>query len=991
MLVVLASPATGHTEAPDFERDVAPILEARCLSCHDAAGAKGDFVLETRATALAHPDAIAAGEAGESRLLAMVSGDEPEMPRRGDPLAEAEVETLRAWIEAGVPWPEDRKLVDASERDLDWWSLRPIKGGSIERSPPSTDRPNPVDPFIEAKLAEKGLEPVDRADPATLVRRVTYDLTGLPPTPEEIDAFLAASEDDPEGAWCELVDRLLASPAFGEKFGQHWLDVARYGETHGYDKDKPRPNAWPYRDYVIRSFNEDEPWDRFVREQVAGDVLYPGDPDGVLGLGFLAAGPWDLIAHKEVGEGKLDGRIAKHLDRDEMVSAVFNAFQSTTVQCAQCHDHKFDPIRMTDYYRLHAVFAAVDRADRIYDGLPSAKRRRKGELLFRINELKREKEKLTTRVKRLVAAKTSGIDRRIAELEEKYGTGLKPQYGYHSRITKDPGETKWVQVDLGRPRPATQVRLIPAYDEFAGIGTGFGFPVRYRIAVSNDPAFEEGVRVLLDATGENQSNPGTRTVTAEGDGRPFRFVRVTATRLRERKNDYMLALGELEVLPEGGGQNFARDGAVTAKDSIEQGVRWGRANLVDGIFFRELSNEEALDELRDLRAKRGAIEEATRPPDADARLAEIEAELNPLRAELEDFPEGREVYAAATHFPRQGRFTATGGDPRPIHVLHRGDLRSPGEAVTPGAPPLWEGARARFLEDAEPGEWDEGEARAELARYLTREDNPLLWRSIANRLWQWTFGEPLVGTPNDFGRGGMEPTHPELLDFLAARLRDDPDHSLKAIVRLLVTSEAYRRAASHHSANAAVDRGNATLWRAHRRRLTAEEFRDSLLAVSGALRREDRGGPSFRDFVIEKPQHSPHYQYHLHDPDDPDSHRRTIYRFVVRSQPQPMLTALDYADPSMSVAERGESTTALQALTQWNDRFVEAMARRFAGRLRREAPGSPGAKVERACRLALGRDPSDRERKILTEHLRRHGEESLARVVFNLNAFVYVD
>ncbi len=164
-----------------------------------------------------------------------------------------------------------------------------------------------------------------------------------------------------EKDWAALVDQLLASPAFGEKFGQHWLDLARYGETHGYDKDKPRNNAWPYRDYVIRSFNEDKPYGRFVREQVAGDVLFPGTPDGIVALGFLAAGPWDLIGHIEVGEGKLDGRIAKHLDRDEMVSTVFNVFQSTTVQCAQCHHHKFDPVRMEDYYRLHAVFAAVDR------------------------------------------------------------------------------------------------------------------------------------------------------------------------------------------------------------------------------------------------------------------------------------------------------------------------------------------------------------------------------------------------------------------------------------------------------------------------------------------------------------------------------------------------------------------------------------------------------------------------------------------------------
>jgi len=958
------------TASPNFERDVAPILEQTCLFCHNEHETKGDLDLSTRAAAFSFEGSIVPGDPEASLLLEVVSGPEPDMPKRADPLTAAQVETLREWIAAGAEWPEGRTLVHDPERDLEWWSLKPIE----MPIPTGSDAGlNPVDSFVAAKLEEKGLRALPAAEPRTLIRRLTYDLTGLPPTPEEVEQFLADQN------WEAVVDRLLDSPAFGEKFAQHWLDVARYAETHGYDKDKPRTNAWPYRDYVIESFNEDKPLPRFVQEQVAGDVLFPGDPDGIAALGFLAAGPWDFIGHWEVGEAKLDGRIAKHLDRDEMVSATFNAFQSSTVQCAQCHHHKFDPIRMEDYYRLQAVFAAVDRADRVYDGLPPEQQRRKNELTSRVNELKKEQEKLTTQVKRLVAAKTSGLDRRFAELREKYGTGGQqmPQYGYHSQITKNPDEVKWVQVDLGKARGATHIRIVPAYDEFGGIGAGFGFPVRYRIEVSNDAAFKKGVRALLDASGKDQPNPGSRTIEVATDGKPFRYVRVTATRLGERKNDYILALAELEVHPEGGGENFALGATVTAKDSIESGVRWGRDNLVDGIFFKEVRDPEALAELQ----------QSLRPPETDARLAEIAEELKPLEKERKAFPAGELVYAAATHFPRGGRFTATEGKPRPIHLLHRGDLGAPGEAMTPGAPPLWGDVEPTFFEGTE---WDEGQARAELAQYLTRDDNPLFWRSLANRAWQWVFGAPLVGTPNDFGRGGMEPTHPELLDFLAATLRDDPDHSLKSVVRLLVTSEAYRRSSGHDSANAAIDGDNAYLWRANRRRLTAEEFRDSLLVVSGALDRT-MGGPSFQDFVIEKPQHSPHYQYHLHDPDDPASHRRSVYRFVVRSQPNPMLTTLDCADPSMSVPERDESTTALQALTQWNHRFVEAMSRRFAERIETEAPESLEEKVTFACRLALGREPMPEERDILTEQLREHGEPNFARLLFNLNAFVYVD
>lgn len=307
--------------------------------------------------------------------------------------------------------------------------------------------------------------------------------------------------------------------------------------------------------------------------------------------------------------------------------------------------------------------------------------------------------------------------------------------------------------------------------------------------------------------------------------------------------------------------------------------------------------------------------------------------------------------------------------------------------MKPGAPPLWNGVEEEF---SLPASASEAQARAALARYLVRRDNPLVWRSIANRLWQWTMGKPLVATPNDFGRGGLQPSHPHLLDYLAARLRDDPEQSMKSIVRLLVTSDAYRRSTAHHADNAEIDAGNAYFWRAHRRRLTAEEIRDALLAVSGVLDRR-MGGPSFEDFVIEKPQHSPHYQYHLHDPNDPRSHRRSIYRFVVRSQPQPMLTTLDCADPSMSVAERDESTTALQALTQWNARLVEAMAEHFAQRLEAAGHSNGEEMIAHACLLALGREPIEEELLVLREHLRDHGAASLARLVFNLNAFVYVD
>jgi len=232
----------------------------------------------------------------------------------------------------------------------------------------------------------------------------------------------------------------------------------------------------------------------------------------------------------------------------------------------------------------------------------------------------------------------------------------------------------------------------------------------------------------------------------------------------------------------------------------------------------------------------------------------------------------------------------------------------------------------------------------------------------------------------------MEPTHPELLDYLAARLREDPQHSLKSIIRLLVNSDAYKRSSMHDEENSVIDGDNQFYWRSDRRRLTAEEYRDAILMISGKLDLEDRGGPSFKDFVIEKPEHSPHYQYHLHDPNDTQAHRRSIYRFVVRSQPHPFLTSLDCADPSQSVAARDESTTALQALTQWNHRLVEAMSKSFAERIVEQSDP-----IGYACQTSLGRAPTDNERQVLQRHLSDFGAASLSRIIFNMNAFVYLD
>ena len=844
------------------------------------------------------------------------------------------------------------------------------------------------------------MSPLPQASAEILIRRLNYDLTGLPPSPSDIENFRNEFEQNSDSAWDNLVQRLLAGPEFGEKFGQHWLDIARYAETHGYDKDQPRNNAWPYRDYVVKSFNQDKSFAQFAFEQIAGDAITNRTPDSIAATGFLAAGPWDLIAHVEVGEGKLDGRIAKHLDRDEMASAVFNVFQSTTIGCAQCHHHKFDPITSEDYYRVHAVFAGIDRADRVYDGLTNQQLNSKRSLESKHAALIAERDKKSQAFTQKVNESTRSIDRRIEELRKRAKTIPPPsQHGFHSQIESKPNAIKWVQVDLGQAMNLSRIDLAACHDDFNSIGAGFGFPLRFKIQVTSKADFDDAdCETVWEQTDRDYANPGALPVRVDFDPQPVRIIRVTATKLAERRNDFIFALGELSAYGRGSDTSLAIDATVTASDSIPANSRWAPKFLVDGRFHAISLPTDERKEWRALTQQRQRIVTSMASESHENEIQSLNQRITSTKTQLDQFPEGKLVFAVATDFSPRGQFRPTGGKLRPIHFLHRGDLRSTGERMLPGGPRLWHQAPTSFFEQAS---YQEQEARIALAEYVTRGDNPLFWRSAANRIWQWCFGKPIVDTPNDFGRMGALPTHPTLLDHLAATLRDDPQHSVKSMVRLLVGTKAYRRASSAALESAELrhnrdrDASNRFLWRYNRRRLTAEEYRDSVLWISGSLRAKDRGGPSFKDFVVEHPQHSPHYEYHLHDPSDPKTHRRTIYRFVVRSQPQPMLTTLDCADPSISVARRDESTTALQALVQWNNRSIETMSVNFAKRLR-ESPSSAAqqptaALIDSGCWLAWGRKPHPMERQTLSELISATNIETFCRVLFNSSALMYVE
>jgi cytochrome c553 len=758
-----ASKLPTATPAPiDFARDVRPIFEKTCYSCHGAEKQKSNYRLDSRPHAMKGGDLgvlpIVAGDSAHSPLIHYVSGLHPEvtMPPKGEPLTSAQVGVLRAWIDQGAKWPADAGAATRVADKADWWSFRAIVRPAVP-SVRDEDRGrvrNAIDAFVLAKLREKGLRPSAEAERRTLIRRLYFDLIGLPPSPEDVATFVA--DPDP-GAYERLADRLLASPRYGERWARHWLDAAHYGDTHGFDKDKVRENAWPYRDYVIRALNDDRPYGRFVREQVAGDHFYPDSPDAVPALGFLAAGPWDFVGHVELREGTIDKAITRNLDRDDVVSVVMNTFTSLTAQCARCHNHKFDAIAQEDYYSLQAVFAGIDRADRPYEADPKVARQRR-DLQRRVAELNAAKGELEQKVAAAGGAELAAIDAKLAELAAapKGGAKERPEVGYHSQIADRQDVAKWVQVDLGEATAVERVVLVGCHDDFNGIGAGFGFPVRYRVEVCGDADFGRGVTVVADFTGADVPNPGVRPQTWAARGATGRYVRVTATKLAPRKGDFIFALGELSVLT-ADGRNAARGKPVAALDSIEAPVRWRASNLVDGYAYGMKAAAADPRQVAALQATREAIVAKTVDGATRDSLVRVRREIDTAAAELKAVPPAGRVFAASTEFAAQGAFSATHGKPRAIHLLYRGSEKQPKQEVGPGtiALPAAPGLAARFAVSADQGE---SPRRAALAEWIVDRRNPLTWRSIVNRVWQSHFGRGIVDTPSDFGRMGSPPS-----------------------------------------------------------------------------------------------------------------------------------------------------------------------------------------------------------------------------------------
>ncbi len=1052
LALLIALPAAA---APvDFVHDVRPILDKHCIECHGEKKQKSGLRLDVKAAAFKGGDgegpSLVAGKAKESPLIRLVTSADPEqrMPPKGDGLSPVEIATLTRWIDEGAAWPDgvDRvKLTDPR----DHWSFKPLA------VPPGR---HSIDTFIAAKLREHALARSPAASRATWLRRVTLDLTGLPPTPEEIHSKHETDE--------QVVDRLLASPRYGERWAQHWLDVVRYADTHGFEVNTERPNAWPYRDYVIRAFNADTPYDRFVKEQIAGDAL--GEDAAT---GFLVTA--SVLLPGQIGKDAPSIRLARQDSLDEMVTNIGQTFLGLSVGCARCHDHKFDPISAKDYYAMQAFVSGVEYADReLRTPEAEARTREIAELRQQIAGLDRKLLQFTPLARPgtkhrepnaqenvetfpAVAAKFVRFTIHDANLHPAPGI-IEPVIDEFEIYTDDAEPRNVALASLGAKVTASGSRTSPTQklehlndgrfgnaqswmSDTKGRGwVMFEFPEPMRIAKivwSRDRTGRFKDRVPAAYTLDAGLAADQLTTVAEvralrptpgaGSVNIDRFTPLRTSRLRFTilaTNSLEPCLDELEVFNTAGrnvalaslGTKAATSGDIIVADrhepsfvndgqygnerswmSNEEGrgwvelefpaeeeitrVLWSRdreGNLVDRHptdYRIEVERAGAWHLVADATDRRTHIAGVPRGPEftlsgltvEDAKeAAVISAEKNKIEAKIRVAEVGRLAYA--------GKFRV----PDKIHLLMRGDPEQPKEVVVP--------AVLEALGDLRLGaETPEQTRRQALADWIASPTNPLTARVMVNRVWQGHFGRGLVETPSDFGNSGFKPTHPELLDWLAAEFIRS-GWSVKHLHRLIVLSQTYRQSSAPHAAGAAQDTDVRYLWRYPSRRLDAEVIRDSLLAVSGQLNLkmygrgydlfDKRGGLSgFKPVESFKGE----------------GLRRMIYAHKVRRESEAVFGAFDCPDAGQSTAVRRASTTPLQALNLFNSRFTLDAAAALAARVKQEAGADVEAQIRRAYRLALAREPAADEVRDTAPLVREHGLAVLGRALFNSNEFLF--
>jgi hypothetical protein len=892
----------------NFEDEVLPILEDYCIDCHGPDKQKSGFRVDRRANLLKGGDtgmaAILPGKPEKSYMIEVLKSNDPEisMPPKGGPLFEDEIEILEKWISEGANWPG--QMEDKIEEGTDHWAFQAIERPKV----PGKDS-NPIDAFIDSRLNEEGIPKNNAADPLTLIRRASVVLTGLPPEPSRVAEFVSAFQKDNESAYFNLVNELLASPHFGERWAQHWLDVIRWAETNGSESNLYRKLAWVYRDYVIRSFNKDLPYDEFISQQLAGDGMGVGEA-----LGFLVAGPH--VPAATVGQEPSAIRQARADRMDEIMQTVGASMLGVTMSCARCHNHKFDPISIQDYYSMTAVFQDIEFGSRFPEFSKDHPRKIQAKEFWEG-----------------IARNRNHVRKKTSAWEEDWG-------GYK--------EVHW------EPIEAVALRL-NFWSGYVGLDEVeiFGLPSEN----TNLAKASNGTLVRTDLAFAQQGDrfPVSRVI----DGK-FGTQRWQASYNKKKKQNPWIEFTFEKPVKVGRLRMSSNREYYFETDYLEQKNKFNfdkflvNVKLADGVWKQVAS----IQEIRDLM-------------EHDKSIGDAIGEINHL------------AYKLSEKGPRPS-FVGSFIEPKITRVLHRGSPENPRDIVLPAAPKILSGDLG--IDNEASGR----SRRAKFAEWLVDEKNPLTARVMANRIWQHVFGAGLVVTGGDFGRAGAPPSHPELLDWIASEFSrpsraEGTAWSMKELIRLFVTSEAFKRSSSPSDIGLEKDATSSLLWRFPPRRVEAEVIRDGILLASGKLNRE-MGGRSYRIHNVKKT----YAQWEVVNNFGPETWRRMIYQERMRRVDDQIFTAFDFPDCGQVRAKRPVSTTPLQALNLMNSAFVVDQARHLAKRANEESKENLKASIIRVFELIFSREPKKQELNASLKIAKDHGLEIVCRALINSNEFAFL-
>ena len=937
--------------AVEFARDVQPIFAKHCVSCHGPDKQRGGLRLDRSADALKGGDtgkALVPGKPADSLLLKKLTIEDAQerMPPNRDPLTAEQIRTLTAWVEGGAKWPAVEGAADAH------WAFQAVKRPAVPTAKPQTR--NAIDAFVAAKLNASGLALSPEADRRVLIRRLKFDLLGLPPTPEEVEAFV---NDKDASAYEKLVDKYLASPHYGERWARHWLDTVRFAESNGFETNQLRPNAWHYRDYVIKALNDDKPYDQFVREQLAGDTL-----GADAATGFIVGGAWD-----EVKSPDITLTLNQRADElHDMIGTTGSTFLGLTVACARCHAHKFDPISQLDYYRIKAVFAGVQHGERPV---------RTGDTVARAKEADR-------------------LRAQLGELEAKLAA-LEPLADPAATDARRVSVNARLNTERFKPVRAKFVRFVtfetnsvePCLDELEVFSFG-SKPVNVALASNGAKA---------TSSGDYPGSPNIHSLPFINDGK-YGNGRSWISN-KSGRGWVELELAEPTVIDR---VAWARDREGRYTDRVPTRYRIDVSTDHES-WIVVASSDDRVPFAEGASAVPNGLTGAER-----AAWVKLTQQIGGLRKQIEELVRGQMAYAGRLMVPEE------------THRLHRGDATQKKEVVGPGAlgelgPKLTIPASATDPERrAALAKWITDPAHPLTARVMVnrlwqhhfgtgivdtpsdfgrnggKPTHPELLDWLASELVAPSVGEEPLPNPSPKRRGaeGKEDSAPpSFLGKGVGGVGSSNSWSLKHMHRLIVTSATYRQASRANEAGLAKDAQTRLLWRYPPQRIEAEPLRDAVLFVSGKLDLK-MGGPGFDLF---EPNGNYVKVYTPRKQFGPAEFRRMVYQQKPRMQLDDTFGVFDCPDAGQIAPKRNVSTTPLQALNLLNSTFVLQQAGYFAERVEKDAGADPSAQVKRVFLLAFQRPSTDKELVAATKLVKEHGLAALCRAVLNANEFVFVD